>query len=139
MAPIGQNGRENASPMPRDLVTVLTVDDQAYFRGVLRELIEATDGFRLVGEAGSGEDALEAVEALSPALVMMDKRMPGMGGVKATRLLTQAHPELVVVMTSIEDPDQAVVDACGAAAFVRKEHLSPRLLRELWRQQKSRL
>ena len=117
---------------------MLTVDDQDSFRRVMRDVLEATDGFQIVGEARSGEDALDAVEELSPALVIMDKRMPGIGGVEACRLLTERHPDVIVVITSIEDPDPAVVEASGAAAFVRKQDLTPRLLRELWQQRGAR-
>ena len=115
-----------------DLVTVLTVDDQNYFRGVMREVIESTDGFELVGEAASGEAALEAAEALSPGLVIMDKRMPGMGGIEASRLLIERDPEIVVVITSIEEPDEDAMKSCLRAAFLQKQHLTPRRLRELW-------
>jgi DNA-binding NarL/FixJ family response regulator len=115
-------------------VAVLVVDDQESFRSVLRELVAATTGFRLVGEAASGEDALRAVEELSPRLVIIDKRMPGMGGLEATRELTSRHPEIVVVLISVEAaPDSQVLRSCGAAAFVRKQMLSPAVLREVWR------
>jgi DNA-binding NarL/FixJ family response regulator len=115
-------------------VAVLVVDDQETFRSVLRELVTATDGFALVGEAASGEDALTAAEELSPRLVFMDKRMPGIGGIEASRVLTGRHPEIVVILISIEDPpDSQILRSCGAAAFVRKEMLSPALLRDVWR------
>jgi DNA-binding NarL/FixJ family response regulator len=131
MFPTGQGGR--ARLRARDLVTVLTVDDQDYFRGIMRQVIESTDGFELVGEAASGEAALEAVGALSPGLVIMDKRMPGMGGIEACRLLTDRHPGISVVLTSAEDPDEEVTKSCRAAAFVRKQDLTPRRLRDLLR------
>jgi DNA-binding NarL/FixJ family response regulator len=70
-------------------------------------------------------------------LVIIDRRMPGMGGVEACGLLTDRHPELMMVITSIEDPDRAVKQTCRAAAVVRKEDLSPRLLREVCRQPSS--
>jgi two-component system, NarL family, invasion response regulator UvrY len=115
------------------LVTVLVVDDQAAFRGALRELVAATEGFALVGEAASGEQALEAVEELAPRLVIMDKRMPGLGGIAATRLLTRQHPDVVVVLVSLEDPDPDVARSCGAATFLSKGDLSIESLRQVWR------
>ena len=57
---------------------VVVVDDQEVFRKALRDLVAATPELVLVGEAQSGEGALAAVEALSPQLVIMDNRMPGM-------------------------------------------------------------
>lgn len=113
-------------------VTVLAVDDQDHFRAVMREVVQATDWFQVVGEAASGEEALQIVETLSPSLVIMDKRMPGMGGVEACRRLTERHPDLLVVLTSIEDPDPVVMESCRAVGFVRKQDLSPGFLRELW-------
>ncbi len=123
----------SAAAADRD-VAVLTVDDQACFRDVLRELIEATAGFALVGEARSGEEALSAVHSLSPDLVMMDVRMPGMGGVAAARAINVRHPRTAVVLISAEDPGLAPgIDALGAAVTrVRKQHLRPQLLREIW-------
>lgn len=117
-----------------DAVAILTVDDQASFRSALRDVVDAAPGFRLVGEAASGEAGLEAVAALSPSLVIMDKRMPSMDGIEACRLLVERHPEVVVVITSVEDPNPAVLESCGAAAVVRKQDLSPRRLAALWRE-----
>lgn len=112
-------------------VRVLTVDDHDYFRGVMREVVQATDGFELVGEADSGEAALLAVEELAPSLVIMDKRMPGMGGIEACRLLADRHPEIVLVITSVEQSSPTTF-AGRKAVFIRKQKLSPRLLRKVW-------
>ena len=84
-------------------VKVLTVDDQATFRGVARDLIAATPGFESVGEAASGEEALAAVEALAPQLVLLDVRMPGMDGIEVAQRLRSSHPDTVVVLVSTEE------------------------------------
>ena len=115
-------------------VEVLVVDDQEVFRKVLRDLVAATPGMELAGEAESGEAAVDAVEALSPQMVIMDKRMPGMGGVEATRAITARHPELVVLLVSVEVPEFALMSSCGAHAFLRKQQLNPRTLTEVWRE-----
>jgi DNA-binding NarL/FixJ family response regulator len=114
-------------------VTVLLVDDHEVFRSAMRELIVAAKGFKLVGEAASGEDALGAVEELSPRMVIMDKRMPGMGGIEATRVLKARHPDVVVMLVSVEDPDPQVMQSCGASAAALKQELSTTLLRDVWR------
>jgi DNA-binding NarL/FixJ family response regulator len=126
---VDPDGRER--PRTVDPIGVLAVDDHDYFRSVLREVVQATDGFELVGEAESGEAALAAVEELSPSLVIMDKRMPGMGGIEAGRLLAERHPEIVVIITSIEEPRPTTFGG-RAAVFIRKQELSPRLLRKVW-------
>ena len=119
-------------------ITVLIVDDQASFRGALRDLVAATEEFVLVGEAATGEAAtgeaaVEAVENTSPRLVIMDKRMPGLSGIDAARVITGDHTWVVVILTSVEDvPNPQVLRSCGAAAFVRKQELSPATLRGLW-------
>jgi two-component system, NarL family, invasion response regulator UvrY len=115
-------------------VTVVTVDDQPHFRGAARDVIAATPGFESVGEATSGEEALGIVAELEPELVLLDVRMPGMDGVQTAKRIKERHPNVVVVLISIEDPANvpAGVRECGAAAFVRKQDFRPRLLRSLW-------
>ena len=114
-------------------VEVLIVDDQASFRKALRDLVRATPELVLVGEAASGEAALDAVEALSPRMVIMDKRMPGMGGLEATRRLTARHPDLVVLLVSVEVPEPELMRSSGAAAFLRKQQLTRQVLTDVWR------
>ena len=126
------------APAPRDAspsVRVLTVDDQAMFRGVARDVIDATPGFESVGEAASGDEALQAVERLAPHIVLLDVRMPGLDGIEVARLLNSTHPETLVVLISIEDsidiPSAAQLADC--VPLVRKQDLGPRLLERLWR------
>jgi DNA-binding NarL/FixJ family response regulator len=120
--------------MSDDEVRVLTVDDQVVFREAARDVISATDGFESVGDAGTGEEALAAVERLRPDLVLLDVRMPGCGGLEAARRITAAHPEVVVVLISIEGSEEFSEDALtsGAVAFVRKQDFGPAMLRSIW-------
>jgi DNA-binding NarL/FixJ family response regulator len=113
---------------------VLTVDDQDLFRGVARDVIDATPGFEAVGEASSGEEAIQAVQRLHPELVLLDVRMPGMDGIEVARRLTLSHPDTVVVLISIEERVDlpSALQLGGAVRLVRKQDFSPRLLRELW-------
>lgn len=116
-------------------VRTLVVDDQEAFRDVMRTLLAVVSGFRLVGEAPSGEDALAAVDSLHPQLVLMDLRMPGMGGLAAARALAELHPEVVVILISVhgdEDLPRELVDGECTTPFARKQQLSPSLLQELW-------
>ena len=110
------------------------VDDQAAFRRVARTLIGATPGFQAVGDAASGAEALRHADQLRPDLVLMDLYMPGMDGFEAAQRLTEAHPECVVVLVSLEDLGSLTpeVASSGAVAFVRKQDLRPSLLRSLW-------
>ena len=119
-------------PVTRE-VRVLTIDDQAIFRALARDVIAATEGFSAVGEAAGGEEGLAAVDKLAPDLVLLDVRMPGMSGIEVARRLVATHPEVVVVLISIEEridvPSAALLDA---VPLVRKQDFGPRLLRRLW-------
>lgn len=128
-----QTGDTGAEPRHRP-VTVLVVDDQEPFRDAMREVVAATPGFTLVGEATSGEDGMVGVAELSPELVLMDVRMPGLGGVGAARQLAGVHPDLVLILVSVDGLDglPGEPSSCGATACVRKQDLRPRTLRELW-------
>jgi two-component system, NarL family, invasion response regulator UvrY len=131
----GASEGKQAEPAGRS-VGVVTVDDQPYFRGAAHDLIHATPGFEALGEASSGEEALELVDESGAELVLVDVRMPGMDGIETTRQIKAAHPDVVVVLISIEDLSNVRADACtsGAAALVRKQDFRPRLLRDLWTQ-----
>jgi len=113
---------------------VMTVDDQDRFRAAARDVISATPGFVLAGEASSGSEAIERFAELGPDLVLMDVRMPGLDGIETTRRLRERHPNAVVVLISLEDVSDmaAATEHCGAAAFIRKQDLAPRVLTRLW-------
>jgi DNA-binding NarL/FixJ family response regulator len=112
---------------------VLVVDDADPFRALLRDLVDATPRMRCVGEAASGEAALEVLERLAPDLVIMDKRMPGSGGIEAARRMRVVLPHVVIVLVSVEAPHADVLEISGAAAFLSKRELAPSVLAELWR------
>jgi two-component system invasion response regulator UvrY len=114
-------------------VRILTVDDQELFRGVARDVIDATPGFESIGEASSGEEGLEAVGRLAPDLVLCDVRMPGLSGIDVARRLAATHPEVVVVLISIEERiDVPSAAQLATVPLVRKQDFGPRLLRRLW-------
>jgi DNA-binding NarL/FixJ family response regulator len=116
-----------------ETVNVLTVDDQAVFRRAVGDLIAATPGFKQVGQAASGAEALELAHALRPDLVLLDVRMEEMDGLETARRLTSSEPRSVVVLISLNElPEAASALAGGVAAHVRKQDLSTRTLRELW-------
>jgi two-component system, NarL family, invasion response regulator UvrY len=117
-----------------DVVQVLVVDDQAPFRDAARAVIARVPGFELVAEATSGEEAVELVDRVRPSVVLMDINMGAMDGLEATKLITTAHPETMVILVSTytEADMPPTAKECGAAAYVNKDELSPRVIRRLW-------
>jgi two-component system, NarL family, invasion response regulator UvrY len=116
-------------------VSVLVVDDQLPFRSAARTVVKLTQGFEVVGEASSGEEAIELFGSLAPDLVLMDINMDGISGIEATRRITAAHPEAKIVLLSTYDEDDLPADArtCGAIAYVHKEKFGPGVLKDVWR------
>jgi DNA-binding NarL/FixJ family response regulator len=103
-------------------VRVLIVDDHDLFRSGLRNLLEE-EGVHVVGEAAAGQEALNIVREISPDVVVMDLNMPGMGGVEATRHISTIAPLTRVVMLTISDQDNDVIDAilAGACGYLLKD------------------
>jgi DNA-binding NarL/FixJ family response regulator len=99
-----------------------------------RRLIASTPGFESVGEATSGEGAVTLAAALRPDLVLMDVRMPGLGGLAAARCITAARSASAVVLVSTDPQDvpAAAAEGCGALALISKQQLRPSFLTELW-------
>jgi two-component system, NarL family, invasion response regulator UvrY len=116
-----------------DPVPVLIVDDQAPFRRAARAVVTATPGFEVVGEAESGEEAVELADSLSPRLVLMDINLPGISGIEATRRIIASHPGTRVVLLSTYATADLPPDAttCGATTYLNKEDLTPATLRAL--------
>ena len=105
------------------MIDVLVVDDHALMRAGLRGLISAAEDLRVVGMAADGAQALAAVAATGPDVVLMDLSMPGMDGVTATRRISEEHQDVaVLVLTSYSD-QQRVLEAmdAGAIGYVLKD------------------
>lgn len=115
-------------------VTVMVVDDQPPFRDAARAVIDRMAGFDVVGEAESGEAAIEQVGALDPDLVLMDINMGGIDGIEATMAITAMHPRTKVVLLSTYDLSDLPPTArtSGAVAYVNKDDFGGRILRRLW-------
>ncbi len=105
-----------------DDVRVLIVDDHDLFRSGLRNLLE-DEGVHVVGEAAAGQEALRIVREVAPDVVVMDLNMPGMGGVEATRHISTIAPLTRVLMLTISDQDNDVIDAimAGACGYLLKD------------------
>jgi DNA-binding NarL/FixJ family response regulator len=105
------------------VATVLVCDDSALVRETLHRVLVTVPGVTRVVDAASGEDALARWSVERPSLVLMDVRMPGIGGVEATRRLMSRHPEAVVVMVTLAEDAEGVARAVagGARGYVVKD------------------
>ncbi|SIN84243.1 response regulator [Agromyces cerinus] len=112
-------------------IRVLVVDDQSLVRGGFRTILDSEDGIEVVGEAANGEEAIDAVAALSPDVVCMDVQMPGMDGLEATRRITadEASAAAVLVLTTFNREDYlfAALEA-GASGFLLKNSSPEQLI-----------
>jgi DNA-binding NarL/FixJ family response regulator len=116
-------------------VKVLIVDDQAPFRDAARAVVEATDGFEVIGETETGEGSVEASGKLHPDLVLMDVNLPGIDGLEATRrILKNSNGTVVVLLLSTyEEAEYAPRAAeCGAATYIPKSKFEPDRLVAAW-------
>ena len=109
--------REALSP-----IRVFLVDDHQIVREGLKRMLELETDIQVVGEVARGEDAITQVELLSPDVVLMDIKMPGMDGITATRLLKEKMPDVKVVMLTLYD-DEFVPQAieAGAMGYILKD------------------
>jgi DNA-binding NarL/FixJ family response regulator len=105
------------------LMRVLIVDDHPVTRDGLRSALSTSDEVEIVGEAKSGEEAVERVKELTPDVVFMDVRMPGMSGIQATRDIRSVQPETKVILFTVEESRAAVADAirAGVSGYLLKD------------------
>jgi DNA-binding NarL/FixJ family response regulator len=116
-------------------VRVLIVDDQAPFRQAARAVVEATDGFVVVGEAETGEASVDQSGRLKPDLVLMDVNLPGINGLEATRrILKDSNGTVVVLLLSTYEEDEYAPRAaeCGASTYLAKSKFEPDRLSAAW-------
>jgi DNA-binding NarL/FixJ family response regulator len=108
---------------------LLLVDDQAMFREGLRLLLSQQADLEIVGEAGDGLAALESVRRMAPDVVLMDLRMPNLGGAEATRRIKAEAPAVKVIVLTTFEEDEEVFSAlrAGAAGFLLKDAPSEKL------------
>ena len=106
-------------------ITVLLVDDHALVRRGFHRLLDDDPSIVVVGEAGTGEEAIRMVEALKPDVVVMDASMPGTGGLAATRAILARDPGAKVLMLSMYSEETLVRQAleAGARGYILKNAL----------------
>jgi len=105
------------------MTVVVIVDDHPTFRQGLRAVLEVEPDIEVAGDFGNGEDAVTAAAEFAPDVVIMDLRMPGIGGVEATRRIISTSPHTNVLVLTMSDADENVFAAlqAGARGYLLKE------------------
>ena len=104
-------------------IRALIVDDHPVTRDGLRTALELSDEVSIVGEASTGEEAVDRVEQLTPDVVFMDVRMPGIGGIEATRKIRQVSPDTRVILFTVDESRNAISEAiqAGVSGYLLKD------------------
>lgn len=111
-------------------IRLLIADDHALVRSGLRSMLQREPDIEIVGEACNGREAVELCRSLGPDLVLMDVRMPEMDGLEATRAVKHEHPGLGVLMVTMHENRDYMLEAtkAGAAGYVLKDASREELL-----------
>ena len=106
-----------------DPIRVLVCDDHELFRKGLKMVLEAERDIEVVAEAGDGEQAVAVVEQLAPDVVLMDLRMPRLGGIEATRVIRTQFPTTRIIVLTVSDEQDDLLGAvkAGANGYLLKE------------------
>jgi len=115
------------------VIRILLADDHPVVREGIRGMLQGYDDIEVVGQAGSGPEAVALVAELHPDLVLMDLRMPGGDGVEATRAIAAAHPGTRVVVLTTYETDQDILRAieAGASGYLLKDIAPAELARSV--------
>jgi two-component system invasion response regulator UvrY len=105
------------------MIGVLLVDDHKLIRTGIKLILEQTADIRVLGEAASGEEAVERARALKPHIILMDVSMPGIGGLEATRKLAMSLPETRIIVLSAQtaEPFPMKLMEAGASGYITKD------------------
>jgi DNA-binding NarL/FixJ family response regulator len=115
-------------------VTILIVDDNAQLRTFMREIMADASDLQVVGEAADGAEAMQLVQALRPAIVLLDLIMPQVNGLEVLRWIKVEHPKTKVIIVTVHDEDayRQAAETSGADAFLLKKTLGTVLLPTIW-------
>ncbi len=114
-----------------DAIRILVVDDHQVVREGLRRMLELESDFTVVGEAADATDVLTQVESLSPEVILMDIKMPGVDGLDLTRQLKQKQPSCNVIMLTLYDEYLTQAIEAGAVGYLHKDIKREELVRAI--------
>ena len=110
--------------------TILIVDDNVQLRAFMREIVAEASNLQVVGEAADAAEAIQLVQALRPAIVLLDLIMPQVNGLEVLRWIKVEHPETKIIIVTVHDEDayRQAAETSGADAFLLKKTLGTVLL-----------
>jgi DNA-binding NarL/FixJ family response regulator len=116
-----------------DPIRVLIADDHPFYREGVRTMLSVVPEIEMVGEAGSGDEAIVRASALQPDVILMDLKMPGLNGVEATRRILHASPHIGVLVLTMFEADESVFAAmrAGARGYLLKDVDQDELVRAI--------
>src|SRR5262245_4989232 len=99
-----------------DSIRILIADDHAHFRAGIAALLQSAPDTEVIGEAATGDEAIERAAALQPDVILMDINMPSVNGVEATRRILHTSPHISILVLTMFDDDDSVFAALRAGA-----------------------
>lgn len=105
------------------MINILLVDDHELVRTGIRKILDEVKGFKVIGEAQTGEEAVKFCRTTEPNVVLMDMNMPGIGGLEATKKIIRYAPEAKVIVLTVytDDPIPTKVMQIGASGYLTKD------------------
>ncbi|MBV9613885.1 MAG: response regulator transcription factor [Ktedonobacteraceae bacterium] len=114
-----------------DAIRLLIADDHAFYREGVRTMLLELPGMEVIGEAANGDETIAQADSLSPDVILMDIKMPGMNGIEATRRILQVSPHVKVLVVTMFEDDDSVFSAmrAGARGYLLKDADQDELMR----------
>ena len=105
-----------------EIIRVLLVDDHTLFRSGIKSLLQRNSDFEVVGEAGDGLEGIKRARSLKPDVALIDLHMPGVSGLEAVKAITEEMPDVRVLMLTVSEDAQDLIDAlrAGASGYLLK-------------------
>ncbi len=114
-----------------EAIRILLVDDHPVVRDGLRHMLEPEEDLQIVGEAANAEEALAQAEQLSPEIVLMDIKMPGVDGIELTRRMKEKQPSCNIIMLTLYDDYLTQAIEAGAVGYLLKDVKRDELIRAI--------
>ncbi len=115
------------------IITILIADDHPILRRALRSLLEKEEDFKIIAEAGDGEEAIALADELAPDMIIMDIGMPKVNGLEATRRIKAAHPDIAILVLTVHDDAEYIfgILEAGAAGYIIKSEFDEQILQAI--------